>query len=168
MILDLHEIIEAPGKSVAFACELDAERLRFPTLEDFRGPVTARGTVKNTAGILELSGEVTADMTVRCARCGKRFEKRLTPRYTATLQADAEDADSESVFPLDGDGADVSDVLETCLILDMDQRYLCREDCRGLCPICGKDLNDGPCGCKKEIDPRMAALGQLLDDDQEV
>ena len=168
MILDLHEIIEAPGKSVAFQCELDAERLSFPALEAFNGPVTARGTVRNTAGILELTADVEADMTVRCARCGKPFRKRLTPRYTATLQADAEDADSENAFPLDGDGADVSDVLETCLILDTDQRFLCREDCRGLCPICGKDLNDGPCGCKKEIDPAMAALGRLLEEDQEV
>lgn len=168
MILDLHEIIEAPGKSVPFQCELDRERLGFPTLEAFNGPVTARGTVKNTAGILELEADVQADMTVRCARCGRAFRKRLTGRYTAVLQADAEDADSESVFPLDGDAADVSDVLETCLILDMDQRYLCREDCRGLCPICGKDLNDGPCGCKKELDPRMAALGRLLEEDQEV
>ena len=168
MILDLHEIIEAPGKSVPFQCQLDEERLAFPTLEAFNGPVTAQGTVRNTAGVLELTADVRADMTVRCARCGKPFRKVLEPRYEATLQADAEDADSESVFPLEGDGADVSDVLETCLILDMDQRFLCREDCRGLCPVCGKDLNDGPCGCKKEIDPRMAALGQLLDDDQEV
>ena len=168
MILDLHEIIEAPGKSVPFQCELDADRLRFPALEAFNGPVTAQGTVKNTAGILELTADVRADMTVRCSRCGKSFQRLLTPRYAATLQADAEDADSESVFPLDGDGADVSDVLETCFILDTDQTYLCREDCRGLCPICGKDLNDGPCGCKKEMDPRMAALGRLLEEDQEV
>ena len=168
MILDLHEIIEAPGRSVGFQCELDADRLSFPTLEAFNGPVTAQGTVRNTAGILELTAEVQADMTVRCARCGRPFRRRITPRYAATLQADAEDADSDSVFPLAGDGADVSDVLETCFILDTDQTFLCREDCRGLCPVCGKDLNDGPCGCKKEIDPRLAALGRLLEDDQEV
>ncbi len=168
MILDLHEIIEAPGKSVSFRCELDRERLAFPGLEAFHGPVTAQGTVKNTAGVLTLTADVQADMTVLCDRCGKPFEKRLTPRYTATLQADAEDADSENIFPLDGDGVDVADVAETCMILDMDRKFLCRPDCKGLCPVCGKDLNDGPCGCKNEIDPRMAALGQLLDDIQEV
>lgn len=168
MILDLHEIIEVPGRSVPFRCELDRERLAFPELEAFHGPVTAEGAVKNTAGVLELTADVRADMTVRCDRCGKPFAMRLTPRYTATLQADAEDADSENVFPLTGDGVDVSDVVETCLILDMDRKFLCRDDCKGLCPTCGKDLNDGPCGCKKQIDPRMAALGQLLDDIQEV
>ena len=168
MVIDLHEIIGTPGKSVAFQCQLDRDRLSFPALEAFDGPVTAQGTVRNTAGILELTADVQADMTVRCARCGKRLARHLEPRYTATLQADPEDADSEEIFPLDGDGVDVSDVLETCFILDTDQKYLCREDCKGLCPTCGKDLNDGPCQCKKQIDPRMAVLRRLLEDDQEV
>ena len=86
----------------------------------------------------------------------------------AVLKADAEDDDYEELFPLDGDGVDVSDVLETCFILNMDTKFLCREDCRGLCPDCGRNLNDGPCGCTKKIDPRMAVLGRLLDDIQEV
>ena len=116
----------------------------------------------------DFTADVQADMTVRCARCGKRLARHLEPRYTATLQADPEDADSEEIFPLEGDGADVSDILESCFILDTDQKYLCREDCKGLCPTCGKDLNDGPCGCKQQIDPRMAVLGRLLDDIQEV
>ena len=67
-----------------------------------------------------------------------------------------------------GDGIDVCDVLETCFILGMDQKFLCKDDCKGLCGVCGKNLNDGPCGCGKQIDPRMAALAQLLDDIQEV
>ena len=168
MLLDLHEIIEVPGGQVPFQCELDLERLSFPTLESFRGPVTAQGLVKNTAGVLGLTAGVRADMTVRCDRCAKPVDVVLTPHFTATLQADAEDADSENIFPLEGDSADVGDVLETLFILNMDQKFLCREDCKGLCPTCGKDLNDGPCGCRQQIDPRMAVLGRLLDDIQEV
>ncbi len=60
------------------------------------------------------------------------------------------------------------DVLETCFILNMDQKFLCSEDCKGLCERCGRNLNDGPCGCGKQLDPRMAVLSQLLDDIQEV
>jgi uncharacterized protein len=58
----------------------------------------------------------------------------------------------------------LDEVLTTLFILDMDTKFLCREDCAGLCPQCGKNLNDGPCGCKKPRDPRMAVLEQLLDD----
>ena len=168
MYLDLHEIIEVPGGEVPFRCELDSDRLWFTALSHFDGAVTATGRVKNTAGILELTAIVEADMTVRCDRCGAEFSERLSASVEAVLKADAEEDDYAEIFPLEGDGVDVADVLETAVILGMDQKFLCREDCAGLCPECGKNLNDGPCVCAKHTDPRMAALAQLLDDIQEV
>ncbi len=168
MFLDLHEIIEVPGGRVPFRCELETGRLSFPALVSFSGPVTASGEVKNTAGILELSAAVEADMTVRCDRCTTEFSQKLDFPVAVTLKADPDEDDYEDLFPLEGDGVDVCDVLETCFILGMDQKFLCREDCRGLCAVCGKNLNEGPCDCGKQIDPRMAVLSQLLDDIQEV
>ena len=168
MFLDLHEIIEAPGGRVSFRCELSQERLVFPALAACHGPVSAEGEVRNTAGILELDAVVEADMTVRCDRCSTEFPKHITLPVKAVLKADPDEDDYEDMFPLDGDGIDAADVMETCFILGMDQKFLCREDCKGLCPECGRNLNDGPCGCKKKTDPRMAALAQLLDDIQEV
>ena len=168
MFLDLHEIIEMPGGRVPFRCELSADRLGFPALARFRGPVTASGEVRNTAGILELDAVVEADAIVRCDRCAAEFPRRLTQPVSVTLKADPDEDDYAELFPLEGDGVDVSDVLETCFILNMDQKFLCSEDCKGLCARCGRNLNDGPCGCGKQTDPRMAVLAQLLDDIQEV
>lgn len=168
MFLDLHEIIEVPGGRVPFRCELDRERIVFPALEEFTGPVTASGEVRNTAGILELDAVVEADIIVRCDRCTAEFPQKLTYPVTATLKADPDEDDYDELFPLEGDGIDVSDVLETCFILNMDLKFLCSEDCKGLCEKCGKNLNEGPCGCGKQLDPRMAVLSQLLDDIQEV
>ena len=168
MFLDLHEIIEVPGASVPFSCELDTARIEFPALSSFEGPVSGSGMVKNTAGILELTAAVEADMIVRCDRCTAEFSSHISLPVTATLKADADEDDYEDLFPLEGDGIDVSDVLETCFILGMDQKFLCRPDCKGLCSACGRNLNEGPCSCSKQIDPRMAVLGQLLDDIQEV
>lgn len=168
MFLDLHEIIETPGGRVPFQCELSPERLSFPALVQFRGEVNAAGEVKNTAGILELSAVVEADMTVRCDRCTAEFSQSVSLPVQAVLKADPEEDDYAELFPLDGDGVDVSDVLEASFILSMEQKFLCRDDCAGLCPTCGKNLNEGPCTCTKPIDPRMAVLGQLLDDIQEV
>ena len=168
MFLDLHEIIEVPGGRLPFRCELSAERLSFPALVRFTGPVSASGEVKNTAGILGLDAVVEADALIRCDRCTAEFPRRLSHSVSVTLKADPEEDDYEELFPLDGDGVDVSDVLETCFILGMDQKFLCAEDCRGLCERCGRNLNDGPCDCGKQTDPRMAVLAQLLDDIQEV
>ena len=76
-------------------------------------------------------------------------------------EPDAEDA--PELFALESDAVDLDEVLETLFVLDMDSKFLCREDCKGLCAQCGANLNDGPCGCKKPIDPRLAVLEQLLD-----
>ena len=58
---------------------------------------------------------------------------------------------------------DVEDLARTAFILGMDTKTLCSEDCKGLCARCGADLNLGPCSCKKEVDPRLAALAKLLE-----
>ena len=60
---------------------------------------------------------------------------------------------------------DLDELAQTAFILAMDTKNLCSEDCKGLCAKCGADLNLGPCGCRPEVDPRLAALAQLLDDE---
>ena len=71
--------------------------------------------------------------------------------------------DNPEIYVLDGYGIDAEEVMATGFILDMETKFLCREDCMGICPKCGKDLNEGPCDCRKEVDPRFAVLEQLLD-----
>ena len=74
-----------------------------------------------------------------------------------------EENEDEWVFPLEGDSADLEDIIRTIFVLNLDSKLLCKEDCAGLCCRCGKNLNDGPCNCQKELDPRFAALKQLLE-----
>ena len=81
-----------------------------------------------------------------------------------TRELEDEDAADEWTFLLDNDSADLDEILTTAFVLNMDSKLLCRPDCKGLCCRCGKNLNDGPCGCRPETDPRLAVLGQLLKD----
>ena len=166
MWLDLKDVIEVPGASAPFETELDAEHLLTPSIRGFRNlPVRARGTVTNTAGLLELRAEIQTVMECVCDRCGAPFLREQTRRVNVPLSAEPEDEGDGDVFPLDGDGIDVNEVLETCFILETESQILCRPDCAGLCPACGKNLNNGPCGCQvKSADPRLAVLGRLLDE----
>jgi uncharacterized protein len=59
---------------------------------------------------------------------------------------------------------DLADLVCVDIIFSKPIRFLCDEDCKGLCMKCGKNLKEGPCGCKKDVEPRMAALLELLDD----
>ena len=163
MWLDLRDVIEVPGASRDFETRPDPEKLLTPSITGFVTPPLASGRVRNSAGLLELSGELRADMRCVCDRCGKTFTRERVLRVNVPLAADVSDEDDAEVFPLDGDGIDVTEVMETCFILDAAGKLLCRPDCKGLCPACGKDLNEGPCSCEKQKDPRFAVLEQLLD-----
>lgn len=163
MWLDLSNVIEISGAEKEFECLLNVEALEFPSVESFSSTPIARGKVVNTAGLLTLIGEIEAEMVCTCDRCGKSFESTKLQELEITLAVDPEDAENPDIFVVEGNGIDLNEVLETCFILDMETKFLCSEDCRGLCGTCGKNLNEGPCDCRKVQDPRLAVLGQLLD-----
>lgn len=164
MLLNLREIIEIPGASVDFETELETDRLDFPAIKEYKAKPKAVGRVYNEAGILNLTGEIRADMVCVCDRCGCDFERtKLTELHATIVEENAED--DPELFLLQGDEIDLDEILSTCFILDMDSKFLCKENCKGLCPDCGKNLNLGPCGCRKKNDPRFAVLEQLLDKD---
>ena len=162
MRLNLREIIEIPGGFVPFEAELDTENLYFPSVTAYNSKPRAVGQVKNEAGVLHLTGTLTADMVCICDRCGGEFESTKELRLDATIVEEDTGVNPE-LFLLEGDEIDLSDILSTCFILDMETKFLCSEDCKGLCDRCGSNLNLGPCGCRKQIDPRFAVLEQLLD-----
>ena len=163
MWLDLSRIIETPGASVPFETELDAALLASDAIESFPVPPTARGQVVNTAGLLDLHATIRGRMHCRCDRCGTEFERELEQIVDQALAADLPEETDSDVFPVTDNGIDVSELLESCFLLERELKILCRPDCRGLCPRCGKNLNDGPCGCQPKRDPRFAVLEQLLD-----
>ena len=162
MRLNLREIIEIPGGSVPFECELETEGLDFPSIKEYISRPFAEGRVFNEAGILTLEGTLTADLTCICDRCGAEFDSVKETVLNVTI-VEENTGDDPELYLLEGDEIDLDDLLSTCFVLDMETKFLCTEDCKGLCSGCGKNLNLGPCECRKPIDPRFAVLEQLLD-----
>jgi len=164
MRLNLREIIEIPGASLPFECELETDGLSFPSVVGYSAAPRAVGRVFNEAGVLRLEGTLTADMVCICDRCGAEFESVKETLLDAVIVEEDTGVNPE-LFILEGDEIDLGEMLSTLFILDMETKFLCTEDCKGLCDRCGKNLNLGPCGCRKQLDPRFAVLEQLLDKD---
>ena len=162
MRLDLREILYVPGAELPFACELETDGLDFPSVKAYAAKPRAEGRVYNEAGVLHLEGLLTAELICVCDRCGAEFESRKETELDAVI-VEEENEEYPEYFVLDGYEIDLDEILSTCLILDMETKFLCSEDCKGLCSRCGKNLNLGPCGCRKQTDPRFAVLEQLLD-----
>ena len=162
MLFDLRKIIDVPGASASFECSLSGDGLDFPSVTGYQALPSAHGRVFNEAGILRVQGEISADMFCLCDRCGAEFESAKLTKVDAVLASEESD-DNPDLFLIEGDAVDLDELLSTCFILDMETKFLCSEGCKGLCPTCGKNLNLGPCSCRKQLDPRFAVLEQLLD-----
>ena len=164
MRLGLSQIIDRPGESVSYSTVVDLSDLQYGTCCPVSEPVQAIGTVRNTAGVLVMKGMITTCIHGICDRCAAAFDREMELPIDAVLVTELanEENEDEWVFTLEGDSADLEDIVRTTFVLNMDSKLLCSDDCQGLCCRCGKNLNNGPCSCEKEIDPRLAALKQLL------
>ena len=165
MLLDLSKIIACPGASLSFSTSLDLSDLRYGNCYPVSEPVRAEGTVRNTAGVLVMTGAIHTTIHGVCDRCASDFTSNVEFPLDVVLVTELsnEENEDEWVFPLEGDSADLDDIIRTVFVLNMDSKLLCKPDCRGICGGCGRNLNDEACSCQKELDPRFAALRQLLD-----
>ncbi|MFI3313516.1 MAG: DUF177 domain-containing protein [Eubacteriales bacterium] len=164
MLLGLSKLIGNPGGQVPFTTSLDLSDLQFGTNCPATEPVVCEGIVRNTAGVLLLTGALRTTLHGACDRCTVEFSRDVEYSVEAVLVTSLENEDSEDewTFLLDGDCADLDDIMTTAFVFSMEPKFLCQEDCKGLCMTCGTNLNHGECQCKPEIDPRFAALQQLL------
>ena len=165
MLLGLSKIMDTPGAVVPFSTSVDLSDLQYGNSYPVTEPVTAEGQVRNTAGVLVMTGSIQTTIHGTCDRCATEFDREIEFPLDVVLVTELanEENEDEWVFPLEGDSADLDDIVRTAFVLNLDSKLLCKEDCQGLCCRCGKNLNDGPCSCQKELDPRFAALKQLLE-----
>jgi uncharacterized protein len=133
----------------------------------FLEKVRFTGTVTNRVTTLLVQGEVTALVELECSRCGKKisYPVRIPFEETYSNQPQMLEGAEDEIHGFEGDEIDIFPQVIQAILLDLPMKVLCREDCRGLCPECGENLNERQCLCAKEVvDPRLLALKNLLDD----
>lgn len=166
MLLNVRPILHTPGKHLDFQFSMDLSDLEFAGRYPVTQPVEVTGRVRNTADVLELELTARTTLDAVCDRCGKAFPQEKEITYQCLLAEELQNEDNDDIVLLEDGQADVGDLARTAFILGMDSKTLCSEDCKGLCPRCGADLNLGPCSCQKEVDPRLAVLAKLLENEK--
>ena len=167
MQIRLQELATMPDYRARFDYTIDLSKEEVGFEFPFRQPVRLEGEVSDDAGAITLSATVYAHVTTRCARCGKpvEYDKETDVEFLLVKELEGEEEDlRDDVYLVESDVVELDDILIPELILDMEMAVVCDEDCKGLCPKCGKNLNQGDCGCVvKEVDPRLAVLQKFLD-----
>ncbi len=165
MKLNLKRLAQEPGAVLPFHLELDMAQMEWNGQRPFSYGVRVDGRVRNMAGAMLLNARLTAVLSLVCDRCAQPFEREKTVEYETLLAMELANGENDDIVLLDKDGElELDGLMQEVFLLEMDTKNLCNQDCRGLCPGCGADLNHEPCRCKKEIDPRLAKLAQLLED----
>ena len=165
MKLDVAEGTFPPGESRTFSFVVAPESL---DSEDggqhFRTEVRVNGTVMNTGDFLRVAGTVRTSKQFICDRCLAEGEREIALDFSEDYAKTPGDTDEAVLY--DGDAIILDDLVRDTLLVAEPLRELCKSDCKGLCPICGQNLNEGQCDCDTFVpDPRLAALESLLKND---
>ena len=132
----------------------------------FRSPVHVTGEIRNSTGIVSIKAKAEFTLDLTCDRCAASFDRTFSTPIEHVLVTELNDEDNDEVIVVDSLRYDAEPLVREDILLSLPTKVLFRDDCLGICPRCGKDLNDGPCDCEKEYDPRWDALLQLTQEDQ--
>jgi uncharacterized protein len=143
-------------------------------LEELSAGSTVTGTLQITKSDREVivTGKVTSELDLQCSRCLKGFRRPLYIPVNVVYHPVEEIAEERHELKDDemdmgfyrGEEIDMQELVREQVLLNLQMKPLCDENCKGICPNCGADLNAGACRCEiREIDPRLEVLKKLLD-----
>lgn len=166
MIIDVSAILKETGGHIRVEGDIP-----FPDTDflgesfSFCAPVHISGVIANNGKALELKADVSGTMNTSCARCRREITVPVSfPVDEFFIRGEDSAEAEEDVYIFTGYTIDISEVVFNCFIMNAESKYLCSEDCKGLCPMCGADLNLGDCGCSDEqIDPRWEKLKKIME-----
>ncbi len=163
MILNLKRVSDEDGASMPFRGEVDMSCVKLWGTKPFDRPVVLSGCVFNRAKILSVDYTAHLDYNLMCARCLKRQRRVEDYRFRHILVQKLNDEDKDDFIVVPDGVLDIGELAVSDILLEMPSVVLCREDCKGLCPVCGADLNEKDCGCRAHFsDQRLQVLGDYF------
>lgn len=166
MVIDVSSVLKESGGEISLDCEINLPDTEFNgSTYHFCEPVKVSGRITNNGTTLILRAECDGVLSTQCVRCLKDIDVPVHFNVTETLmKGEKVSEEYEDVIVFEGTTISLDEIIENNFIMNISAQYLCSEDCKGLCPKCGADLNEGGCNCTDdEIDPRWAALKEIMD-----
>lgn len=136
--------------------EFNGQKLHFVT------PFCVKGELKNIEGVLYLTANVSVKFITQCSRCLEPVNEEMQFKVEEHYAKSEQNGDDDVVI-IDLNEIDMKEAVEKSFCSNLPINYLCSNDCKGLCPICGCNLNNEVCDCKEDYtDPRLAVLKNFL------
>ena len=139
--------------------------------DDLDADVELDLNLRRLAGEVLIRGGAKTNLPLECSRCLKGFLRKLDIRLDLAYSRDSDDlvegheltAKEVDAGTFAGDELDLCEIVAEQLVLSVPMKPLCSDECKGICPKCGADLNEKDCGCETgSIDPRFQVLKEYL------
>ena len=164
MILDLKKLFITENYTLPIDYSVDFSNVEYMGEYPLKKPIAVKGKVTNRAGLVTLTLSMVYVFSAPCDRCGLPTETEYKVTLEKSLAPEIAGEDNDEIILVEDLKLDLDELVYTEVVVNLPYKHLCREDCKGLCQSCGKNLNDGPCGCAtKTGDPRLQALSKLLE-----
>ena len=173
MKLDITPLLSGKVRAIPFSYEISCDGDGFPMPPagvTIVSPVCVEGRISDSGSCLHLRLDVEAEYSALCDRCADdmRGSVKTSLERMVAEEGSVEDENRDDYFIACDGMLDLDLEIAEELMLAFPSQMLCRDDCRGVCPVCGQNFNYGECGCAaaaaEEIDPRWQALAKLLEE----
>ena len=174
MLRNLTDVLESEGKVVEMQVESELTGISCKTgTYDIESKTPLSLTLTNIGmNKASVKGRMELTFSMNCDRCLKPVPQHITLDFTRLVygpEAQVPDTEDCGRDFMEGYQLNIEDLVRNECFMNLPVKVLCRPDCRGICMRCGKDLNDGECGCDTFVpDPRMARIKDIFDADKEV
>jgi uncharacterized protein len=164
MFLELKKLFIGESAPVEFSTELNWSEETMYGQKPFQAPLRVAGVASNTAGIVCLRYQVRTVLKMPCDRCTAETDFEFVRNMEHILVDSLNGGDTGDLIVVEeGLRLDLDELVHADVMLEFPTKFLCREDCKGICPKCGINLNLEQCRCTdKPIDPRLEVLKKLL------
>jgi uncharacterized protein len=147
MVLNIRQVFNVVGAKKVLDFKIPLEELSSISMFSFDTPVHVTGEVYNRAGIINLEFNTKFTLSLLCDRCLDPFKREYSYDFTHTVVKTLYNEQNDEYIVADGDFIDITDIAISDMLLQLPTKILCNEDCKGLCPKCGTNLNHAVCCC---------------------
>lgn len=164
--INLEPLFNNEGMKLPISHTLDLSDIDFYGDKPLSNACEITGEIQNATGIVSMKAVAQVDYSGTCDRCACEVNKHFTIPMEHTFVTELQDESNDEYILIPTMRFDLDGLATEDVLLTLPAKVLCDEECKGICSSCGKNLNDGPCDCKKPVDPRLEGLLALLSDDE--
>ncbi len=165
MKFDLNSVLDCVGLSETKTVDIDLNDFHYRGVSPFNTPAKLSALATNRAGVVTLDLDYTYTLNLSCDRCLNEFKSDVSQKATHTVVRNLNGVDDDDFVVVPDGIVELLPLATNDIILSLPSKFLCQDECKGLCAVCGANKNSTTCNCTtKTLDPRLSALDKFFEE----